>query len=119
MTTVFSRPSLTRCIPIALLVGTVLFLVNQGSVIASGDATAATAVCVAVKYVVPLCVSSAGFFSCRRAAWRAEGQPLSDSGRPSRPSPPSTDRTSAGPAAAGPGTARGRPGRGRRGRPPS
>ena len=43
LATVFSGASLRRCIPIALLVGTVLSLVNQGSVIASGEAGPATA----------------------------------------------------------------------------
>ncbi|KUO14345.1 hypothetical protein AQJ91_47390 [Streptomyces dysideae] len=66
----FSAPSLSRCVPIAILVGTLLSLVNQGTVIASGDATAATWWRVLFNYLVPFCVSSAGFFSCRRAAWR-------------------------------------------------
>ncbi|MEW2081028.1 nitrate/nitrite transporter NrtS [Streptomyces sp. NPDC005283] len=69
--TVFSAASLSRCVPIALLVGTLLSPVNQGAVIASGDATAATWLRVLFNYLVPLCVSSAGFFSCRRATWRA------------------------------------------------
>ncbi|MFD5322288.1 nitrate/nitrite transporter NrtS [Streptomyces sp. NPDC127092] len=71
LATVFSAASLSRCVPIALLVGTLLSLVNQGAVIASGDATAATWLRVLFNYLVPFCVSSAGFFSCRRAAWRA------------------------------------------------
>jgi hypothetical protein len=70
LTTVFSTASLSRCVPIALFVGTLLSLVNQGSVIVSGNASAATWVRVVVNYIVPFCVSSAGFFSCRRAAWR-------------------------------------------------
>ncbi|WP_078912533.1 nitrate/nitrite transporter NrtS [Streptomyces sp. NRRL S-646] len=70
LATVFSAASLSRCVPIALLVGTLLSLVNQGAVIASGDATAATWLRVLFNYLVPFCVSSAGFFSCRRAAWR-------------------------------------------------
>ena len=70
LATVFSAPSLSRCVPIAVLVGTLLSLVNQGAVIASGDVTAATWLRVLFNYLVPFCVSSAGFFSCRRAAWR-------------------------------------------------
>jgi hypothetical protein len=69
--TVFSRSSLSRCVPIALFVGTLLSLVNQGAVIASGDATAVTWLRVLFNYLVPFCVSSAGFFSCRRAVWRS------------------------------------------------
>jgi hypothetical protein len=77
-TTVFSTASLSRCVPIALFVGTLLSLVNQGSVIVSGNPSAATWVRVVVNYVVPFCVSSAGFFSCRRAAWRIEAAHSSD-----------------------------------------
>lgn len=69
--TVFSRGSLSKCVPIALLVGTILSLVNQGSVIAGGDATTATWVRVLINYLVPFCVSSAGFFSGQRTTWRA------------------------------------------------
>jgi len=68
---VFSRPSLSRCIPIALFVGTVLSLVNQGSVIFGGHATATTWIRVGVNYLVPFCVSSSGFFASQRATWRA------------------------------------------------
>jgi hypothetical protein len=64
---VFSRASLARCVPIALLVGTLLSLVNQGSLIFAGTATAVTWVRVVVNFLVPFCVSSAGFYSCRRA----------------------------------------------------
>lgn len=71
LATVFSASSLSRCVPIAVLVGTLLSLVNQGGVIASGDATAVTWLRVLFNYLVPFCVSSAGFFSCRRAVWRA------------------------------------------------
>ncbi|MGC0327268.1 hypothetical protein RKD23_000258 [Streptomyces sp. SAI-170] len=70
LATVFSAASLWRCVPIALLVGTLLSLVNQGAVIASGDATAATWWRVLFNYLVPFCVSSAGFFGCRRPTWR-------------------------------------------------
>ncbi|MDQ0713183.1 hypothetical protein QFZ55_002635 [Streptomyces luteogriseus] len=42
LATVFSAASLSGYVPIALLVGTLLSLVNQGAVTASGNATAAT-----------------------------------------------------------------------------
>lgn len=48
------------------VVGTVLSTVNQGGVIADGDATALTWVRVGVNYVVPFLVSSVGFLSARR-----------------------------------------------------
>ncbi len=53
---------------VALVVGTILTLVNQGSVIAGGDATAATWVRVGVNYLIPFVVSSIGYlapFRCR------------------------------------------------------
>ena len=68
---VFSRPSLSRCIPIALFVGTVLSLINQGSVIFGGHATDVTWIRVGFNYVVPFCVSSSGFFASQRAVWRS------------------------------------------------
>jgi hypothetical protein len=71
LSVVFSRPSLTRCIPIALLVGTLLSLINQGSVIFGGDATGVTWLRVGMNYVVPFGVSSSGFFASQRAMWRA------------------------------------------------
>jgi hypothetical protein len=68
--TVLSRVSLKRCIPIALFVGTLLSLINQGSVIFGGEATTATWVRVVMNFIVPFCVSSSGFFASQRAVWR-------------------------------------------------
>jgi hypothetical protein len=82
LATVFSAASLSRCVPIALLVGTLLSLVNQGSVIASGNYTAPTWIRVLVNFVVPFCVSSAGFFGCRRAQWRTNSTVGPGTGRP-------------------------------------
>ncbi len=56
------------CARVAVVVGTILTLVNQGSVILSGDATVATWVRVGVNYLVPFIVSSIGYlapFRCR------------------------------------------------------
>ena len=56
------------CVRVALVVGTVLTLVNQGSVIAGGDVSLATWVRVGVNYLVPFIVSSIGYlapFRCR------------------------------------------------------
>ena len=50
----------------AAVVGTVLSLVNQGSVIAGGAATPGTWVRVAVNYLVPFLVASIGYLSGRR-----------------------------------------------------
>ena len=51
---------------VAFLVGTILSLVNQGSTIAAGNATAVTWVRVGVNYLVPFLVSSYGFLAARR-----------------------------------------------------
>lgn len=61
------------CSRVALVVGTILTLVNQGSVIVGGDATAVTWVRVGVNYLVPFIVSSIGYlapFRCRPATDR-------------------------------------------------
>lgn len=48
---------------VAVVVGTVLSVVNQGAVIAEGDAGWATWLRVGVNYLVPFLVSSYGFLS--------------------------------------------------------
>lgn len=56
------------CSRVALVVGTILTVVNQGSIIVGGDATIATWVRVGVNYLVPFIVSSVGYlapFRCR------------------------------------------------------
>lgn len=63
---VFRRATLRRTVRIALLVGTILSLVNQGAVIAAGDAGLITWARVFANYVVPFCVSSAGFLSATK-----------------------------------------------------
>jgi hypothetical protein len=62
----FLRTTLRRTVRIALIVGTLLSLINQGTVIAGGDATAATWLRVAANYLVPFCVSSAGFLTATK-----------------------------------------------------
>ncbi|HYO05173.1 MAG TPA: nitrate/nitrite transporter NrtS [Mycobacterium sp.] len=52
--------------PTALIVGTVLSLVNQGAVIEGGHGDGGTWVRVVVNFVVPFCVASVGFLSVRR-----------------------------------------------------
>jgi len=53
-------------VKVALVVGTFLSLVNEGSVIAAGDATLATWIRIAVNYLVPYVVASAGFLAAFR-----------------------------------------------------
>ncbi|MGH7214346.1 MAG: nitrate/nitrite transporter NrtS [Tepidisphaeraceae bacterium] len=60
---VCSRPALTRCVPTALVVGTLLSAINQGTVILDGDATVATWVRVVFNYLIPFAVSNIGFVS--------------------------------------------------------
>ena len=62
----FARATLRKTLKIAALVGTLLSLINQGSLIVGGDATPATWVRVGFNYVVPFCVSSVGFLSATR-----------------------------------------------------
>jgi hypothetical protein len=63
---VFLRTTLRRTIPIALVVGTILSLINQAGVVFGGEATLVTWVRVGANYLVPFCVSSLGFLSATR-----------------------------------------------------
>jgi hypothetical protein len=87
LATVLSNQSLSRCVPIALLVGTLLSLINQGTVILGGQASEATWVRVALNYVVPFCVSSAGFFASQRSVWVSDKAVPSPSERSGDKSP--------------------------------
>jgi hypothetical protein len=63
---VFHRPHLRKTMTIALVVGTILFCINQLDVVLRGDATPVIWVKVAVTYVVPFCVSNAGVLVASR-----------------------------------------------------
>jgi len=54
-------------VPVSAVVGTVLSAVNQGDVLVSGEAGAATVIKIGVNYVVPFTVASIGFLGARRA----------------------------------------------------
>lgn len=59
-----SRPqNLRRTLRIALAVGVVLSLINQGNVVFGGDATALTWVKVALNFCVPFVVSNLGLLA--------------------------------------------------------
>ncbi len=63
----FARGATARtAAPTAALVGTVLSAVNQGAPLATGHAGAGTWIRVAVNYLVPYLVASAGYLSARR-----------------------------------------------------
>jgi hypothetical protein len=57
---------LRRTLAVALVVGTILFLVNQLDVVLSGDATTVTWIKVVVTFVVPFCVANFGVLSATR-----------------------------------------------------
>jgi hypothetical protein len=62
------RPEhLRRTIKIALVVGTILFLINQADVVIRGDATAVTWLKVGLSYCVPFIVSNLGLLAGKRA----------------------------------------------------
>lgn len=61
------REHLRRTVRIALVVGTVLTLINQADVILRGDATAVTAIKVVANFIVPFIVSNLGRLAGKRA----------------------------------------------------
>jgi hypothetical protein len=60
------RPHLVKTVRIALLVGTLLFAINQLDVVVQHGATAATYLKVALTYLVPFCVSNYGLLVATR-----------------------------------------------------
>ncbi len=75
LTIVCTRPHLTRSVTTTLIVGTVLFAINQLDVVLSGHATSVTWLKVAVTYAVPFCVTNIGILIGTRA------QPTDDENR--------------------------------------
>lgn len=67
------RPARRRCLVTALVVGTVLGVVNQGDVIARGDVDLVVVLKLAMNYAIPFAVSSFGFISARRLSSAASG----------------------------------------------
>jgi hypothetical protein len=63
---VFLRSTLRKTIRIALVVGTILSLINQFGVILDGKANVATWIRVGANYLVPFCVSSTGFLTATK-----------------------------------------------------
>jgi hypothetical protein len=60
------RRNLRRTLRIAVVVGVLLTVVNQGGVIAAGHATTATWLRCGLNFLVPFLVSNAGLLSGRR-----------------------------------------------------
>lgn len=59
-TVCLDRQNLSRCIVVALVVGTILFLINQADVVIAGRATSTTWIKVGLTYLVPFFVSQYG-----------------------------------------------------------
>ena len=68
LSTCRSPPNLRKTVRIALVVGCVLTLINQGDVIARGDATSLTVVKICLNFVVPFVVSNLGVLAGDRTA---------------------------------------------------
>ena len=67
---VFLRSTLRKTTRIALVVGTILSLINQLGVILDGRANYATWIRVGANYLVPFCVSSTGFLTATKRSDR-------------------------------------------------
>jgi len=63
---VLYRPHLRRTTVIALVVGSLLFCINQLDVVLRGDATVLVWVKSGLTYLVPFCVSNAGVLVATR-----------------------------------------------------
>jgi len=72
---VCTRPHLTQSVTTSLIVGTVLFAINQLDVVLSGHATSVTWLKIAVTYAAPFCVTNIGILIGTRA------QPTDDENR--------------------------------------
>jgi hypothetical protein len=69
---VFTRDYLRRTLKIALVVGTILTLINQLDVILKGDSTTLTWIKVGLNYCVPFIVSNLGVLAGKRAERESE-----------------------------------------------
>lgn len=61
------RHLLRRTLMVAVVVGILLSVINQGSVVADGEATAATWLRVVANFVIPFLVSNVGALSAARS----------------------------------------------------
>jgi hypothetical protein len=62
------QSNLRRTLTIALVVGCILSIINQGDVIVHGDATGGTLIKVCLNFVVPFLVSNLGVLTGARTA---------------------------------------------------
>ena len=66
MAVVFRANNLRQTVAVALVVGTVLFVINQLDSVIAGRATAATWAKVVLTYLVPFCVANYGLLIGQR-----------------------------------------------------
>jgi hypothetical protein len=71
----FRREHLRRTVKIALVVGTILTLINQLDVVLRGDATGITWVKTGLNYCVPFIVSNLGLLAGKRAEAERDATP--------------------------------------------
>jgi hypothetical protein len=57
---------LRRTVAVAVVVGSLLFAVNQLEVVLSGDATTSTWIKIVITYAVPFCVANDGVLSATK-----------------------------------------------------
>lgn len=69
-----SPEALRRCIVVALVVGSVLTLVNQGDLLLDGRLPAALAIKIPLNFLVPFLVSSTGYIAARRTGPAGRGE---------------------------------------------
>jgi hypothetical protein len=62
----FELRNLSRCIVAALMVGTILFLINQADVVFGGRATTSTWIKIGLSYLVPYFVANYGIVLASR-----------------------------------------------------
>ena len=60
------RPNLSKTVRIALIVGTILFCINQLNFVLEGKANVVLWIKVALTYLVPFCVANAGILLATR-----------------------------------------------------
>ncbi len=63
---VLYRPHLVRTVSVAIIVGTILFSINQLDVVMSGKATTSTWIKSVSTYLVPFCVANYGVLTATR-----------------------------------------------------
>jgi hypothetical protein len=64
--------NLTRCVTVALIVGTILFLINQADVVFGGRATTSTWIKIGLSYLIPFFVANYGLVLASRRSGPAE-----------------------------------------------